>query len=354
MMRGRARRKPIRLVGRIGLFAFLFLLLLLVAAAGLQLWGNTRYEIASQPGLLKIPAPTPLLAFKVADPYAPPGRYYRVQLHAHTDRSFDGRISPAGAAGSYMKAGYDAIFITDHDRVTDVKGLSKPGFLVLPGSEDTVSFGTWPLGRHLLRLGVRRVLRRRKAGDRIQSAAREGGLAAPAHPNWRGNLGTGRWYAGDLLKLPHFPLLEIANPHSDDPRDLTLWHLLLARWGPAKPVWGIAVDDSHAGSLEYGWVWVKARELSERAIIDALRRGSFYASRGPRAEFGVRNGEIVADSPGADFIRFIDQEGRVVAVFRASLGAYRPRGDEGFIRVEVEADGRVAYSQPFWLVVEKR
>jgi hypothetical protein len=139
--------------------------------------------------------------------------------------------------------------------------------------------------------------------------------------------------------------------------NLRLWTDALNVHGWTDRIWAVAVDDAHEArtnpnSLDLGWVMVKTPTLDERAIRQALERGAFYASNGPRFEvLGVLGGAITASSPDAATIRFIDQDMRVLGQGPASGASYRPTGAERWIRVEaVMADGRTAWSQPFWLL----
>ncbi|MDI6871752.1 MAG: hypothetical protein QME79_10440 [Bacillota bacterium] len=281
-----------------------------------------------------------LAAFTVADPYRVPGTYRKGQLHLHTSNSPDVREKKPvrETVLAYRRAGYSFVVLTDHDRVTDVAGLADlntPDFAVLPGEERTLPVITWPLGRHLLRIGIGR--------DEVR---------AVAHPSWGGNLGTGRWSLKDLLRRRDYQLIEVLNGKSNSTLDFWLWHKVLERRGYADPVWGIAVDDTdNAEPIDAGWVMVKTAEVSREALLAALRRGSFYATNGALAEFGVVDGAIRAEASAGAWIRFINARNEVVAVFRGDRGEYRPVGDEGFVRVEVESQaGYAAWSQPFFLI----
>jgi hypothetical protein len=286
-----------------------------------------------------IQRPAPLSAFTVADPYGVPGAYRKAQLHLHTANSPDVREKQPvrETIRRYREAGYSFVVVTDHDRVTDVTGLSEEGLLVLAGEEKTLPVVAWPFGRHLLRLGI---------------GAEEGELRAAAHPNWGGNLETGRWRLADLLAREDCELLEVHNGRSNSSLDFQLWHKVLARRGYQRPVWGLAVDDTdNAQPLDCGWVMVKTADVTGASLLAALRRGSFYATNGAEAEFGAADGAIRVEAERGTWIRFIDARNESVAVVRGSRGEYRPWGDEGFIRVEVENEaGRVAWSQPFFLI----
>lgn len=285
--------------------------------------------------------PHRLSRFTVADPYDAPGMYRKAQLHLHTSNSLDvkERLPVGETLERYRKAGYSFAIVTDHDRVTDVTGFSRPDFVVLTGEEKTVPSPIWPLGRHLLRLGV--------ASGRPE-------LLAPAHLSWGGNFETGCWLLEDLLGRTDYRLLEVLNGKSNSTRDFWLWHKALEQRGHADPVWGIAVDDTdNARPIDSGWVMVKTVEVSGEALLEALDRGCFYATNGASADFRVEDGVIVAEAREGAWIRFIDSRNQIVAAQRGSRGEYRPLGDEGFVRVEVTDErGFGAWSQPFFLVPE--
>jgi hypothetical protein len=97
---------------------------------------------------------------------------------------------------------------------------------------------------------------------------------------------------------------------------------------------------------------LEAPTLSEQAIRRGLDSGSFYASSGPSfAVLGVMNGAIAASSPEASVIRFIDERSYVVSEGSGQWAGYFPTGAERWVRVEaIMADGRTAWSQPFWVL----
>ncbi|NPV52963.1 MAG: PHP domain-containing protein [Firmicutes bacterium] len=301
--------------------------------------------------------------FVIMDPYNVPGEYYKAQLHAHTTRS-DGKMGVADVIKAYEDRGFKFLAITDHDKVFDpaspdvsgVPGLNSANskIMIIPGEEHTIPYIFWPLGHHMLRLFVTSRTRERTAQAIVDSTQGEGGLAIPCHPSWTGNLGTGEWTGDDLVGLSGYRLMEIYNFHSDTGKNIQRWHVVSRSRGPGSPVWGIAVDDSHEeGHIGLGWVMIKARAFSLDAAREALSGGHFYATTGPTVEFGVEGRRIFARAVGEKVdIRFINLENKPVAVFRSvSEASYEPDGGEGFVRVEVMgSNGRMAWSQPFWLL----
>ncbi|MBE3577837.1 MAG: hypothetical protein IMX00_09120 [Limnochordales bacterium] len=298
----------------------------------------------------------PLRSFDVIDPYAYHGVYYKAQLHVHTDRSLDGNWSVREALQAYRDAGYTYVALTDHDKVTVHHELDDPTFVIITGEENTVPWPFWPLGCHILRLFVETHETSGNAQKRIDTALSAGGIVALAHPSWVGNLQTGQWTLPRMLALTGYQLVEVYNPHSDPVEDTRRWHELIRRLGPNRPVWAIAVDDSHSPErLNLGWIVVKTDGISQEALKAALRRGSFYASTGVSADFGVQENRIMvhvhSEEPAE--IRFINGSGASVEQVAGFSAQYAPSGAEGFVRVEVRSQsGEMAWSQPFWLVPE--
>ena len=349
---GARRRRGRRLVRA---FAAAFLAALL--ALGVKAWQNRRDVVALGPFEAAVAAVVPgaPVAFRIADPYAVEGTWFKAQLHTHTVHSLDGGWPVEASLRAYRERGYDFVALTDHDVITRPAGVPE-GMVVVPAVENTVTFPFWPLGQHAVFLFVERQVTRGGARERFRAAAEQGGIVSIAHPSWVGNVGTGRWEMRHLMAAGEFTLMEVYNPHSDSRRDTALWHEVVVRRGPGEPVWAVAVDDAHDERLfDRGWTMVKAAAQTPAALAEALRRGSLYASTGPRVRFGASGGAIVVggEEPGIYEVSFISSTMDVVKAYRGELpAAYTPTGTEGFVRVEVReaGTGASAWSQPFWLI----
>lgn len=333
------------------------------------------------------------MALVIKNPYAVPGEYRKAQLHCHTTES-DGRFRPAELLRMYKEAGYSFVCITDHNLVTRFDDLDDSQYLAIPGTEDTVSRYLPPLGPHMGRLFVDEPLREGSAQDRIDRTLAAGGVVSLCHPSWTGNLWTGDWSEEAVRTLKGYQLLEIWNPHSNSETDLQRWTAALRARGPESPVWGVAVDDCHhRGQFNRGWIMVKVPEISTEALRRSLLNGSFYASTGVYAEFGVETGEIYAKIlnpplpregrtvsvaqavpsplggegkgegaypfqpttndrlPPTVTVRFVAMSGRMLAEAPGPRARYTVKGNEGFVRVECHGPGGNAWSQPFWIEV---
>ena len=287
--------------------------------------------------------------YTIANPYSGPGIFHKAQLHMHTSHSLDvtEKVPLEHVIKAYKEQGYSYLVITDHNRITDATALSREGLVVMAGMEKTERLCFKPLGKHLIVFGPREAVH--PPGTLVSSPLT---VRAPAHLNWQGNLGTGRWFLQDLLRRQDYQLLEIYNNKSDTLLDVWLWSYLLRQNGWARPIWGIAVDDSdNAKPIDRGWIMIKTEGVTEEAFFASLRRGAFYATTGPRAIFAVREGGIQAIAENEGVFRFINANNEVVAVVRGREGSYEPRGDEVLVRVELADDnGGRAWSQPFYLI----
>ena len=287
----------------------------------------------------------------ILNPYQSQGIFRKAQLHLHTSLSLDvfKKIPVKQTVMRYKQAGYHFVVITDHDRITDCPELNDLEFLVIPGIEETIVSGIWPLGKHLIRVNPSDKPFSYKQ-KKIDSALED--LIIPAHPNWPGNFWTGRWSLSDLGSIPNLRLIEIYNRHSPNRQDLHLWHQLLVERGYKQPVWGIAVDDTDNGDpLDLGWVMVKTPQISWQDLIKGLYEGTFYATCGPEADFEVANGNIFVKTSKETLIHFINASLKIVKEVQEKNASYRPKDSDQFIRIEIKSEtGKIAWAQPFFII----
>jgi hypothetical protein len=153
-----------------------------------------------------------------------------------------------------------------------------------------------------------------------------------------------------MIALRGYHLIEISNHHSRTEEDIRRWTAVLRARGGASPVGAAAADDLHRDrDFDTGWVMVKTRDVTPEAFLTAVRGLALYASTGPEAEFGGRDGVIVCRTD-ASRIRFLDAADQLRHEAGGPEADYMLRGDEGFVRVEcVSRSGRTAWSQAFWI-----
>ena len=289
-------------------------------------------------------------------PFSPPGSWYKGNLHTHTTQS-DGLLAPDRAIAWYRRQGYDFLGISDHWIVT-------PGSRNQEGESDFVTVTAAELhghGYHMLAVGLTS-LPDRRLEDSPQALADEiaaqGGLAYFAHPYWTGQT------SSEMRQTPSIAGLEVYNSVCDKMDGLgyanVQWDELLAE---GMRLVGLAVDDVHwkHGAEGQGFIMVRATDLSEPAILRALRDGHFYASTGPIivdlrvVTLGEGQAALrVRCSPCADITfyaarsrghRFVSPDGGLLD------GAVYPLlDDQVYLRIECrDALGRVAWTNPVFV-----
>lgn len=323
--------------------------------------------------LCGVPAPTSSAARgqagRLAAAASAPPVWYRGNTHTHTSNS-DGDSSPASVAARYRELGYNFLFITDHNKLTDVDGLNAqlgaPGqFLVIRGEEVTDSFGGKPVHINALNntaavppqqgLDVRGTIENDATAIR-----RAGGVPYIAHPNY-GFAVT----ADDLKGVTGATLFEVYNAHpvvnnagdETHPSVEAMWDEVLSG---GKLLYGLAADDEHtlykAGGALPGqaWVMVRAASLDADAITQAIERGDFYASNGVTLrdyQVSANGVAVTVDEAlsGPTTIDFIGKNGRLLRRSTNSPAVYNFTGDEMYVRVKItNAAGKSAWTQPVY------
>lgn len=291
------------------------------------------------------------------NPFEADGEWYKGNLHTHTTNS-DGAWSPERVATEYRAKGYNFLFITDHGTVTDVSGLSGDGLLVLNGTE--LGAGKSEVGHsyHLAILNLKETVSAKSAPTLqglIDLLRSKGAEVIIAHPYWSGltinDFSNLEGYIGVEIfnSTCHFA---IAKGHS-----AVHWDDLLVR---GNRVVGFAVDDAHEHSRDnkpldicYAWIMAKLPELTEAAVMSAIKSGRFYASNGPTIhDISVKDGKISVSTSEVKVINFIANvsSGRSITAKGDEVltqAEYQLRGSEKYIRVECfDGNGRGAWSNP--------
>lgn len=278
-------------------------------------------------------------------------------LHIHTTNS-DGAKTPEQAEALYREAGYDFIALTDHWFYGEAH--ENGPMRVLSGLEYDVGSNTADGIFHIVGVGMERapsVARADVRGDGMDSVAKAqrvidsirdaGGLAILAHPAWSLNR------PEEILRLRGVDGVEMFNAFSGMPWQARANSDVLldvaASQGWARPVH--ASDDSHlyAGEQCSSYIWVQAENNSRACLLDALRQGRVFASRGGFLEVERAGNTLHVRCTPSRTILF--QTGCVWIPDRVYLGEglteaeYTIRPGDRFARVEIADDaGRQCWS----------
>ncbi|MCR9126952.1 MAG: CehA/McbA family metallohydrolase [Rhodobacteraceae bacterium] len=297
-----------------------------------------------------------------------PGRFWRGNLHTHSDRS-DGALSPEEVCRRYRAEGYDFISLTDHMiglydyPITDTKPFRGNGFTTIPGAE--LHSGAMQNGElwHILAVGLPedftpsnsphfRPVEGQETGAELAARARAAGaFVAIAHPEWSGLT------TEDARTIEAAHAVEIYNHGCavgcDRPHGFYTLDQLLTE---GRQMTLCATDDAHFTEPDHfgGWVMVKAQENDPDALCAALREGAYYASTGPQIH-GVHweKRHVVVESSAASAVIVQGAGSAAVAVHGHSMTRTQVPLDRfavsPFIRVTVvDRGGRRAWSNPIY------
>lgn len=283
-------------------------------------------------------------------------RFYKGNLHTHTNNT-DGRRSPEEVLDTYREKEYDFIALTDHwKRTTEGEAYLRDGMLVLPGIELDYTLPSQVV--HIVGIGVDETILNEQRHGGIQSGIRSireaGGRAILAHPAW--SLNTPEMIAS----MREITAAEIYNsvsgaPWNGDRADSTDILDIAAANGCILNT--VAADDAHFYTGEEGasWIMLQADELTQMAVLDALDKGAFYATRGPEFEqIEVTDEEILVRCSKVSQVIFHSNRfyahGRTVAGEAMTEAAYKLSPDDRFVRIIlIDENGKRAWSNPIVL-----
>jgi len=241
------------------------------------------------------PEPTPTLAPRPTGPLRAGPAWFSGALHLHTRHS-DGELSTAEVCRRAREAGHDFVVITDHNNTThQLDPVDVPGLLRIVGEEVTTPGGhasVLGLGGWRDQVDFRLIAGDERIRDLVRAANDRGALFVINHPradclgcNWEHNVSAG--VAG----------MEItAATAAERGAALGLWDSLLQM---RRRIVAVGSSDWHRLDHPIGTASVRvwAAELSERAILDAIRAGHVVVMADgatPPPELIVRAGEAEA------------------------------------------------------------
>ena len=290
--------------------------------------------------------------------------WYKGNLHTHTINS-DGDSSPDAVARWYKEHRYHFLALTDHNYRTDPQGLSSlfgasERFLLITGEEVTSGFRGAPVHVNAFRLSEtippasgQSVQETVQANvDRILAA---GSIPSLNHPFFRWAI-TPEMFRG----IQRLKLFELFNGHPQTNDEWGLENMWDSALTAGKKIYGIAVDDAHQfkrfgpdlSNPGRGWIEVRAAELTQAAILDAVERGDFYSSTGIRlteltSSEGVLDLRIEPTGDEKYLTRFIGRGGKELDRVVGQQASYRLKPGDGYVRASIrDSGGRRAWTQP--------
>jgi len=186
----------------------------------------------------------------------------KIDLHVHTQYSYDGLITPKELVFYAKRRGLDGVAITDHDRIDGALRIAEEtDFLIIPGIEIST------LNGHVIGLNLQEQISRGMTVDETVDKIHEAnGIALACHPS--------TYFKGSLREshiTSNFDAIEVINA-SALPFKYSVKHN--KRLASCLSISQVAGSDAHyAPEIGYAYTVVDAQsEVDE--IIKAIKKGS--------------------------------------------------------------------------------
>lgn len=293
---------------------------------------------------------------KIANPYDYSGVWLKGNLHTHTKNSKCGHYTLEEVLKLYTsyRMEYDYLAITDHYHITDLEGNEERDDIILFSGVEFKTSAYQTLGINVKEHNDDRDDIENHQ-DVFDDVIKQGGINIICHPHiYKDDY----WPINRLMELEGYVGIEVFNnnvrmDNSGHSIASDLWDTLLSK---GKKVYGFANDDMHLFSRVGGGFNITLAESKTReGILEALKRGSFYASSGLileniKLEDNVISLEIKDKRVPYVTFRYIGKDGVVLKEEQGQKSSYSINGDEGYVRVEVERnDGVRAWLQPYFI-----
>ncbi len=300
-------------------------------------------------------------------PFANPGRFWRGNLHTHSNLS-DGALEPRAVVEAYKTAGYDFMQLSEHFignfdfPIADTRGFRSNNFTTLIGAElhapETAVGELWHIVAAGLPLDFPRNLDGETGAQVARRAHEAGAFIGIAHPAWSQlTIEDGRAIDSAHAVEIYNHGCAIENDRGDG------WYLADQLLTEGRRLTAFATDDAHFKTPDHfgGWVHVKAESLDPDALLRSLKQGHYYSSMGPQIHAIEMNGKeiSIACSP-VDTItvlcgtsRTMLRNGRAITEASFDLAKLEKgwllKKQSGWFRVVViDNGGKRAWSNPVW------
>ncbi len=292
----------------------------------------------------------------LANPFETEGKWFKAALHVHTTSS-DGDVDVATRLHQYRKKGFDVVAITDHRTTNDLSGFSDKKFLALSSIEFHPETFSGAPSHHFLGYGLPHPYQYNNslsAQEMIDDIKSKGAKVFYAHPYW-----TGHTYV-EMTEVSGYLGVEVHNQVCENMADSGSgrihWDQMLNK---GHVLSGLANDDVHTSSeVGKAWTMIKATELDNNSILEALENGCFYASKGPEIVNYQMTGDmrikvecsavkrIVFRTSGAGNGKvFKAENGEDLQSAEWDLSSKKPK----WVRCEVtDKDGNTAWTNPIF------
>ena len=300
-------------------------------------------------------------------PFSLPGRFWRGNIHTHSNLS-DGALPPEAVIEAYKNAGYDFLQLSEHfiDHfnwpIADTRSFRSNNFTTLIGVElhapETSAGELWHIVAAGLPLDFPPCAPNETGAQLARRARQAGAFIGIAHPAWS------QLTLEDGLAIDSAHAVEIYNHGCEIENDRgDGWYLHDQMMNEGKRLSAYATDDAHFKTPDHfgGWVNVKAESLDPEILLKALKDGHYYSSQGPELSNITLDGkELNISCSPVDTITVVCGHSRTCvktgkAITSASFdlakletGWLLKKPSPWFRVTVIDHAGKRAWSNPYW------
>ncbi len=329
------------------------------------------------------------------------GEFYKANIHCHSTVS-DGKLTPEQIKQAYMAHGYSVVAYTDHNVLIDHQDLTDEKFVALNGFEIDVGEGPMPDREkkccHICMVALspdnlEQVCYHREkyvwgnaasyrpqlkidqtaqdferkytaecVNEIMKTGRDKGFFVTYNHPAWSFEA------YPEYTAYQNMHAMEIVNygcfnaGYNDYAPEV---YDEMLRYGKCGKIYCVATDDNHNGAPLTstrcdsfgGFIMIKADKLEYNSITDALIKGNFYASQGPKIHSLVyEDGKMKVETSDAESIFFTTGKRRTGVVQNSVMGEtvnkgeFEVRDTDIYVRVTVVGkDGKHACSNAYFV-----
>jgi hypothetical protein len=269
----------------------------------------------------------------------------KFNTHGHTSAS-DGNLAPATYATNLQTADHNALAITDHNMVT--ANPTGHTMIYVPSNEVTKT------NFHIVSLNSIYTTAETDCQTIINGIVDSGGKAILAHPRYpvgfsQSSMASLTGYLGIEIFNMHVETGAGSNGVTNPGFAVGDWDYLLTN--VRRNIWGFASDDYHTATAfkmqNIGRSIVFTNESTATDLMLNLTNGNFVADVNNDGvtpmKPNVTKEDVSVMATGATKIRFIGDNGVLLAEDLGAEGRYVFSGSEGYVRIEAVGD----YTEPF-------
>lgn len=285
------------------------------------------------------------------------GVWLKGNIHCHSTVS-DGCYTPEEIIVKYHDRGYDFLSITDHNIIKKHNTIF-PDMILFEGVEHDLTYSKYK-NLHVVGISTKENAETNydckkympedlSMQEMIDLMHNDSQFVSVAHPIWS------RLEPEEIASLENFDAVEVFNNGCEN-----LCHAghgevyldLLLRRG--KRIFATAVDDTHKPiDLFGGWIELKASEKTKESILEALFKGYYYSTSGPKIyDFQIEKDLVYVNCSPSKEIHIISWPPRGKSFFAHNDNlmtecTYTLKGEERYIRIEcIDVDGKTAWTNP--------